>query len=348
MRITLSPLKKMAHHSSFLSRNKFKAPIMPKILIIGIIILCSSCSFTSRENYDPWIADEEACRELAKVDKCLKVFEASEWMQKQKETELESMFPNFLPEEAESIREAYLWIEDKYCHVPRYAEFLLYQKCKSNVILKTKPKNLPEFEQSFIDELNKELSSIFRIHNAPSIDWSELINDDYQKYQVWLISKESDPDRWNDIKITVFFDENNNRISMRLFQSESGCKEYKPYKNTVATVVENDTNVDSDFKSFIQKFTTNQSYQLSHIKFPLSSGMDKSSWDFLSSDIIFEGSKEFEGSKLQGSYKKNGNIYNYELGIVESDLLIAITFQKINSDWYLTEYTDLFYEMDDF
>ena len=80
---------------------------------------------------------------------------------------------------------------------------------------------------------------------------------------------------------------------MRLFQSESGCKEYKPYKNTVATVVENDTNVDSDFKSFIQKFTINQSYQLSHIKFPLSIGMDKNSWDFLSSDIIFEGIKEF-------------------------------------------------------
>lgn len=37
-------------------------------LIISVVTM-NSCTYTSRDNYDSWIIDEDVCRELVKVEK---------------------------------------------------------------------------------------------------------------------------------------------------------------------------------------------------------------------------------------------------------------------------------------
>lgn len=51
--------------------------------------------------------------------------------------------------------------------------------------------------------------------------YGSFLPDADKSYQVWLISKESDPDRESDTKITVFFESNNKRKTMRLFHPKN-------------------------------------------------------------------------------------------------------------------------------
>lgn len=69
--------------------------------------------------------------------------------------------------------------------------------------------------------IEEKISQYFNNQNTPRIDHSELLNDDNKNYQVWLVGKESDPDRESDIKITVFFDSKNKRDYMRLFHPKN-------------------------------------------------------------------------------------------------------------------------------
>lgn len=47
---------------------------MKYISLIIVAVAMNSCTYTSRDNYDPWIVDEDACRELVKVENCLNAF----------------------------------------------------------------------------------------------------------------------------------------------------------------------------------------------------------------------------------------------------------------------------------
>ena len=101
-----------------------------------------------------------------------------------------------------------------------------------------------------------------------------------------------------------------------------------------------------DFATFIKAFVSDKKFQLERIKFPLNSIQSKDEWDFLDSDIIFEGVKTMEGSKLSGVFLKvSEDEYQYEIGYVESDLIFSITFKKINGQWMLTEFVDILEEL---
>ena len=105
------------------------------------------------------------------------------------------------------------------------------------------------------------------------------------------------------------------------------------------------------FDDFIKKFISDKDYQLSHIKFPLPDIEDpmeetivpaptKESWEFISSDLFFIGEKEINGTKLSGRIEKRGQYVDYSLGYVESELVLALVFGKIDGVWMLIEYME--------
>lgn len=71
----------------------------------------------------------------------------------------------------------------------------------------------PVYDRAVEEKIMQYFDNLY----IPSIDYYELVNDDNANYQVWELSKESDPDRKSDTKITVFFDHNNKRSTIRLF-----------------------------------------------------------------------------------------------------------------------------------
>ncbi|MFA7446103.1 MAG: hypothetical protein WCY89_09165 [Flavobacteriaceae bacterium] len=110
----------------------------------------------------------------------------------------------------------------------------------------------------------------------------------------------------------------------------------------------------SDFVEFINNFSSNSTFQLKHIKFPLSNfGLDKpaplkDSWKFIGSDEIFMGSRRTEdGNEVVGRFEILGNSkISYGLGYPESEWIYYMTFEKSNNGWNLVEYQD--YNMNDF
>jgi len=103
-----------------------------------------------------------------------------------------------------------------------------------------------------------------------------------------------------------------------------------------------------DFIEFINKFSSNSSFQLEHIKFPLSNfGLDKPApskdeWKFMSNNEIFEGSRKTQDNyEVVGRFEKEeNNKISYSLGYPESDNIYYMIFEKLNQDWYLVEYLD--------
>lgn len=234
---------------------------MKYISLIILIVVMSSCTSTNRDNYDPWIVDENACRELVKVENCLNAFFRDYTYD---ESLNEYLYGSFLPD-AEPIyikqikgargvrfydneRSWYNSFEQSFCeltyeeakewysifnkHAEWYKnlqirlEYYLYSKCSSDILHKNsglgKYDVVDIIDRMIYDRAEEEkISQYFENLNTPSIDYSELINDDNASYQVWLISKASDSDRESDTKITVFFDSNNKRKAMRLFHPKN-------------------------------------------------------------------------------------------------------------------------------
>ncbi|NDV47903.1 DUF4348 domain-containing protein [Paludibacter sp. 221] len=105
-----------------------------------------------------------------------------------------------------------------------------------------------------------------------------------------------------------------------------------------------------DFQDFIQKFTSDKNFQLSRIKFPLSSIKSKDEWEFLDANVIFEGTKilgsglneqgEEVGYEFSGEFiKKSDSKYFYSF--YNSDFGETIfTFSKVEGQWMLTDDLD--------
>lgn len=221
----------------------------------------SSCTSTNRDNYDPWIVDENACRELVKVENCLNAFFRDYTYDESLDEYLYSSFlPDAEPTYIKQIKGArgvrfydnerswYNSFEQSFCkltyeeakewysifnkHAEWYKnlqirlEYYLYSKCNSDILHKNsglgKYDVVDIIDRMIYDRAEEEkISQYFENLNTPSIDYSELINDDNASYQVWLISKASDSDRESDTKITVFFNSNNKRKAMRLFHPKN-------------------------------------------------------------------------------------------------------------------------------
>lgn len=221
------------------------------ILLLSTTLLLSSCEVT-RDNYDPAIDDEEACRELVKVNKCMKIYSSfggniDKWFKNFVKQEIQDEFgddythkeiDNYISCDLYSVSFSYntpqKMRQDQYLNsyitiyndfapgkMKRHAEQYFYNLCESDVIQKNKESTKCENDDMFCIEFNKQLKLIFDGVNTPRIDWfADLINDDYQSYQVWEIGKESDS-FWEDgVRITVFFNKNNERTKMRLFHSK--------------------------------------------------------------------------------------------------------------------------------
>ncbi|MBD9092914.1 MAG: hypothetical protein EGQ20_10345 [Bacteroides oleiciplenus] len=234
---------------------------MKYISLIILIVVMSSCTSTNRDNYDPWIVDENACRELVKVENCLNAFFRDYTYDESLD---EYLYGSFLPDAEptyikqikgargvrfyDNERSWYNSFEQSFCkltyeeakewysifnkHAEWYKnlqirlEYYLYSKCNSDILHKNSGLGNSDVVD-IIDRLvydrtaEEKISQYFENLNTPSIDYSELINDNNASYQVWLISKASDPDRESDTKIAVFFDSNNKRKAMRLFHPKN-------------------------------------------------------------------------------------------------------------------------------
>jgi len=114
---------------------------------------------------------------------------------------------------------------------------------------------------------------------------------------------------------------------------------------------------DEDFKTFIQKFTSDEEFQLSRIEFPLGYADSKEEWEFLDANDIFEGTSKKEpytwGRSDEeiffiGKFSKDSdNKYHYtRMFVLHSDsepdddfyeLGFGLSFTKIDGEWMLTE-----------
>lgn len=242
-------------------KKKWKKWTKFLLIILGILIIGGTIYNTinnmiaqaslERDNYDPLVIDEEACRELVKVENSLNAFFKDYTYDEALD---EYLYGSFLPDaEPEYIRkiklvanelinyhyydgrnnpitykEAKEWEEIIFIYQKWYInlrsklEYYLYSKCNSGILWKNSSSGKYDVveikDKSIYDRAAEEkILQYFNNLNAPSIDYSELINDDNANYQVWEISKESDLDRESDTKITVFYDSENRRTRMSLF-----------------------------------------------------------------------------------------------------------------------------------
>lgn len=248
-------------------KKKWKKWTKFLLIILGIWIIGGTIYNTvnnmiiqaslERDNYDPLVIDEEACRELVKVENSLNAFFKDYTYDEALD---EYLYGSFLPDaESEAIKrikgakgvrfydnerswynsfeqcfcrltfkEAKEWYsifnkhKEWYKNLRPKLEYYLYSKCNSGILWKNSSPGKYDVveirDKSIYDRAAEEkILQYFNNLNAPSIDYSELINDDNANYQVWEISKESDPDRESDTKITVSYDSENRRTRMRLF-----------------------------------------------------------------------------------------------------------------------------------
>ncbi len=204
------------------------------LAIVLLLVILSSCT-TTRDNYNPAIHDKEACRELVKVAKCMKIYSSSDFIDKRYRTfvqeDIEGLFSDkYLQEEfvvrggevAKNIKRQYDLHRYRSENVNILTSFKLkslaeryfYNLCQSNLIPKSK-EVIDCDGDPFCVEFKKHLDLIFEQVNMPSIEpFAELINDESQECQVWGIGKE-DP-----VKITVWFNQNQERLGMSLSHSK--------------------------------------------------------------------------------------------------------------------------------
>lgn len=109
-----------------------------------------------------------------------------------------------------------------------------------------------------------------------------------------------------------------------------------------------ENNYPSDFIDFIDNFSTNAQFQLSHVLFPLSNGgletpaPTKEEWQFINEDYFFDGIKTSDdGAEFHGKFEIiNPNKISYGVGQPESEWIYYLVFQKIEGTWLLVEYID--------
>ncbi len=260
-----------------------------RIYLIGLLVTISltSCTVT-RDNYDPSIDDEEACRELVKVAKCLnmRTISKSDYIRNKTKNAFSNKYKGSFIDEYISLYYDrtllnYRYLDDRYKRAKEYyeslqrnlkkekkidkdqldwlnlkkekylelksikkmsnddelnsyikkmekltseipylhdfAEIYYYNLCKSDIIPKNKDAIICSDNNDFCKILTKQLDKIFQQINTPRIEWvAKLLNDDYQEYQVWDIGKEGG----KPVRITVWFNKDNERTSMTLFHSK--------------------------------------------------------------------------------------------------------------------------------
>ncbi len=116
------------------------------------------------------------------------------------------------------------------------------------------------------------------------------------------------------------------------------------------------SNLPTDFVTFINKFASNKTFQIEHIRFPLSSfdlnvlTPTKDKWEFIDADNFFEGTRRNKYDlEIVGHFEKQGNNkINYTLGPPESEIIYNMTFERLNQNWYLVEYLDYSMFADDY
>lgn len=234
-------------------------------VLLGIWLICGTYNVVDkmiiqpalieRENYDPFEVDEEACRELVKVENCLNAFFKDNTYDQLLD---EYLYGSFLPDadpliirkiksaaynlihynyynpnnseyvtrhDAEKWRDIISTYQKWYKNLRLKLEYYLYSKCKSSILNKNSGLgnyDVIEIKDRILYEnaAQEKILQYFDNLYIPSIDYYEMINDDNASYQIWELSKESDSDRECDTKITVFFDHENKRSRMRLFHPQ--------------------------------------------------------------------------------------------------------------------------------
>ena len=123
-----------------------------------------------------------------------------------------------------------------------------------------------------------------------------------------------------------------------------GCKNKEASNTETADVQVSNSTADTtkDYEEFFKKFENNESYQLSHIKFPIK---------YVSESPDGSENKEIKKSEYKYSnafkedikceYKKiNDNEFNAEVRGVESGIAVDYLFNKFDNEWYLVKIID--------
>lgn len=242
-------------------KNKKKKWKLILYIILGVWLVCGAYNIIEkqvitpylldRDNYDPYI-DEEACRELMKVENCLNAFFRDYTYDKSLDEYLYGSFlpdaepefikevkyvanelinykyynannnPNITYQEAKEWQNVISKYQEWYKNLRPKLEYFLYSKCNSSILQKNlnlgRYKIIEITDRLTYDRMAEEkIMQYFERLNAPIIGYSELVNDDDAMYQIWEIGKESDPDGRFNIKITVLFDHKNKRSHIRLY-----------------------------------------------------------------------------------------------------------------------------------
>lgn len=120
---------------------------------------------------------------------------------------------------------------------------------------------------------------------------------------------------------------------------------------------------EEDFKIFLQKFTSNASFQYSRIKFPLKSPIillkddgeteqtfpfTRDKWALLDSETLREGRiTEEEGGTYISRFTQDGPAHKeFEAGYDESEPSLRVVFDLIGGKWYVTDCYNDWYNSD--
>lgn len=136
-------------------------------------------------------------------------------------------------------------------------------------------------------------------------------------------------------KKLVLKDSNGKSFSKTKLSQEQPIDQIKCFTHKV--------DIGTDFEEFINKFTTDSTFQLSRIKFPLieSKKYTKDTWKFLSKEFFHVGELQFNELFI-GEFVKadDKNKIYYSFAVPESDNGLFATFEKIDNKWMLVSYTN--------
>lgn len=96
-------------------------------------------------------------------------------------------------------------------------------------------------------------------------------------------------------------------------------------------------NDNENFDNFISQFASNEDYQISHIKFPLTDYNSTEEWTRIPSNFFFSGKKTIKNKEYEGNYETYDDHVVYT--VVGSDMSYALTFElNDNKEWELTDF----------
>jgi hypothetical protein len=205
---------------------------------------------------------------------------------------------------------------------------------------------LPTLKELNILHENQETIGGFHTVGVYANYWSSL-EFEGPGYKAWLqcFNKENHHSLRQD-GVQYYTDKSNSQYHVRLVR-DAGPSEEKLHQ-----ISDNNNTIDiegfpADFIEFINSFSSNSSYQLEHIKFPLLNGgydkpaPSKDKWVFLDKNSIYEGLKDFnEGEYIGQFYLENKNKIEYMWGLADSEAEFKLFFVKDETGWNLEEYSD--------